>query len=766
MADLGKAYVQIVPTAKGMTGGIKKELEGAGGASGGGFGAAFASMATKIIAAAAIGKTIKASLDAGGALQQSFGGLDTLYEDAAAGAKKYALAAAQAGISANTYAEQAVSFGAALKKAYDGDTTKAMEAANTAILDMADNAAKMGTPIESIQAAYQGFARGQYQLLDNLKIGYGGTKSEMERLLKDAQAVTGVKYDINNLGDVYDAIHVIQGELNLTGVAADEAKTTFTGSFNAMKASATNLLAAFSLGMDITEPLKALVENAKNFLLGNLVPMLGNIIKQIPMLLGESQSIGRELIQKAVESIKNNAPQLVKSGADLIVQLIKGMTSNAVLLIQGGAQVISALFNAMKEVNWLQIGSDIVAALKDGIKQASAALFGDGATLDGVISSINEKLPDILDKGIEIVTNLVNGIMSAVPFVLESVGKIILSLAKGLIEAAPTILQKGKDLITNLLAGISEGLPDIGTKAGEIIGKFGTYLLQNAPQIIQNGVELIGSLIAGIVKAIPKIIEAVWNLNKSFIDTIKQMDLKTVGQDILAGLAQGLLNAWDMLKQAAKELCDKCINAIKEFFGIASPSKKMMDIAKDLVQGLINGIKNMTASAGAAMLSLSKALLEKMDLSGWVEKGRELGRKIKEGLEQMTDTVGNAASALAEGAKAYIKTGSFTSAGEAIGNALRDGINNSAVGVKAAMQNMVDDLKARAQQAQNAAQSAANVSSILQARLNGSVGTAELYGAAGDEEEILALLERYLPIIAANGNNFDTINRQLGWGVS
>ena len=766
MADLGKAYVQIVPTAKGMTAGIKNELSGAGGASGSGFGAAFASMATKIIAAAAIGKTIKASLDAGGALQQSFGGLDTLYEDAAAGAKNYALAAAQAGISANTYAEQAVSFGAALKKAYGGDTTKAMEAANTAILDMADNAAKMGTPIESIQAAYQGFARGQYQLLDNLKLGYGGTKSEAERLLKDAQAITGVKYDINNLGDVYDAIHVIQDDLHLTGVAAEEAKTTFTGSLGAMKASATNLLAAFSLGMDITEPLKALVENAKNFLIGNLVPMLGNIIKQIPMLLGESQSIGRELVQKAVDSIKQNAPQLVKSGADLIVQLIKGMTSNAVLLLQGGAQVISALFSAMKEVNWLQIGSDIVAALKDGIKQASAALFGDGATLDGVISSINERLPEVLDKGIEVITNFVSGIMSAAPSVLETAGNVLLSFSRGIIDAIPTVLEKGKLLISNLLSGISEGLPDIGTKAGEIIGKFGSYLIQNAPQILQKGVELLGTLAAGIIKAIPKVLEALFNLGKAMGEELAKIDFAEVGKNLLDGLAKGVGEAWETVKAAVKDVCDKVINAFKEFFGIASPSKKMMDVAKDLVQGLINGIKNMTASAGAAMLALSKALLEKMDLSGWVEKGKELGRKIKEGLEQMTDTVGNAASALAEGAKAYIKTGSFTSAGEAIGNALRDGINNSAVGVKAAMQNMVDDLKAKAQQAQNAAQSAANVSRIIHAQMNGAVGTAELYGAAGDEEEILALLERYLPIIAANGNNFDTINRQLGWGVS
>lgn len=168
MPDLGKAYVQIVPSAKGMGNGIKKELEGTGAESGGGFGSAFASAAKKIIAVAAIGKAVKASLDAGGAMQQSFGGLETLYGDAAEAAKNYAYEAAKAGISANDYAEQAVSFGAGLKAAFGGDTTKAVEAANTAILDMADNAAKMGTPIESIQNAYQGFAKQNYTMLDNL----------------------------------------------------------------------------------------------------------------------------------------------------------------------------------------------------------------------------------------------------------------------------------------------------------------------------------------------------------------------------------------------------------------------------------------------------------------------------------------------------------------------------------------------------------------------------------------------------------------------
>ena len=229
--EIAKAYVQIMPSAKGIKGELTKEmggdLEAAGKSGGDKLGGSLVSTLKKVVVAAGIGKIVSDALSAGADIQQSFGGLDTIYGEAADAAKEYAYQAAQAGISANDYAEQAVSFGASLKQAFEGDTTKAVEAANTAIMDMTDNAAKMGTPIENIQSAYQGFAKQNYTMLDNLKLGYGGTKTEMERLLEDAQKISGVEYNIDNLGDVYDAIHVIQQDLGLTGVAAQEASTTF-----------------------------------------------------------------------------------------------------------------------------------------------------------------------------------------------------------------------------------------------------------------------------------------------------------------------------------------------------------------------------------------------------------------------------------------------------------------------------------------------------------------------------------------------------------
>ena len=323
--ELGKAYVQIIPSAEGISGSISKAIGGEATSAGKSAGMNIAGAIKGMIAAAGIGAAIKSSLEAGGNLQQSFGGLDTIYGEAADAAKNYAAEAAKAGISANSYAEQAVSFGASLKQAFEGDTTKAVEAANTAIMDMADNAAKMGTPIENIQNAYQGFAKQNYTMLDNLKLGYGGTKQEMERLLADATKLSGVEYNMDNLGDVYDAIHVIQEDLGLTGVAAAEASETFTGSLGAMKASAENLMANLALGNDITGDIQTLMGNIQTFVVGNLAPMIGNILSALPELLSGAGS----MIIQALNIVSNNAGEIVQMGIDSVVSLVQALVEAA-----------------------------------------------------------------------------------------------------------------------------------------------------------------------------------------------------------------------------------------------------------------------------------------------------------------------------------------------------------------------------------------------------------------------------------------------------
>lgn len=317
---LGTAYVQIVPSAQGIAGSISNVLSGEAKAAGTETGSKIGNFAkgalAKVAISAAVIKTVKSALDEGAKLQQSYlGGVDTLYGSAAEGVRAYAREAAQAGISMNTYSEQAVSFGAALKQAFGGDVTKAAEAANTAILDMADNSAKMGTDITSVQMAYQGFAKQNYTMLDNLKLGYGGTKTEMERLLADAEKLSGQDYSIDNLGDVYEAIHVIQGDLGLTGVAAQEASETFSGSFNAMKASAQNLLGSMALGENIAPAMTQFASSASSFLFKNLLPMLATFFRNIPIAV--------------LTFIKEGIPQLLSGISTIITQVANNLTSMA-----------------------------------------------------------------------------------------------------------------------------------------------------------------------------------------------------------------------------------------------------------------------------------------------------------------------------------------------------------------------------------------------------------------------------------------------------
>lgn len=391
--DLGKAYVQIVPSAQGISGSISKLLGGesasAGKSAGNNIVGNIVSTIKKMIPAAAIGKLLFDSIQSGAALEQSYiGGLDTLYGDAADKMRECAIAAAEAGISANSYAEQAVSFGAALKQSF-GDAENAEqlagEAANLAILDMADNAAKMGTDLSSIQNAYQGFAKQNYTMLDNLKLGYGGTKTEMQRLLKDAQKLTGVKYDINNLADVYSAIHVIQKDLGIAGVAADEASTTLSGSFGAMKAAAENFLGSLALGENVAPALSTLVSSASTFLFDNLIPAVANVLSSLPDAIGQAitefaPQLGEkalDLITRFCEYLYNNFPAMIQSGLEMIRKLTEGFPEafpDLVLMVTDVVLKIGeTIWDNMDTI--LQIGVDIIEGLIRGILSAAGRLI-------------------------------------------------------------------------------------------------------------------------------------------------------------------------------------------------------------------------------------------------------------------------------------------------------------------------------------------------------------------------------------------------------
>lgn len=517
MADLGKAYVQIVPSAKGISSSIQKELSGAGGAgesAGQSIGSKLLGGLKKVFAVAAVGKVLKDAFEAGGNLEQSFGGLDTIYGDASAAAKEYAVQAAQAGISANSYAEQAVSFGAALKQAYGGDTQAAMEAANTAIMDMADNSAKMGTDIGSIQAAYQGFAKQNYTMLDNLKLGYGGTKTEMERLLADAEKLSGVKYDINNLGDVYDAIHVIQGELGLTGVAASEAETTLTGSFGALKASWTNLLAAMTTGEGLEAAMANLGKSAGNFL-KNVVRMAGNILNQLPALIsGIFNTIG---------------PGIMPIATGIIQHLLTGISTGLPQLLTGGMNMILTL-----------------------------------------VQGLATALPQLVTIATTFIPTVITGIIGALPQLLTTAGQIITTLMQGIVTSLPQLLSGGLQALMQFIAGI----------------------LENLPQILETGITLIGELAAGAISAIPTFLMMIPELFKQAVDAFNSVNWAGIGSDIINGIINGIRNAGSALFQSLKELASSALEAAKGALQIGSPSRLFAnEVGQWIPAGIAVGIE-------------------------------------------------------------------------------------------------------------------------------------------------------------------------------
>ena len=436
--ELAKAYVQIVPTTKGITQSLNREMSGAGTSAGTAAGSKLVSAIKGALAAAGIGEALKAVLSEGSALQQSLGGVETLFKDSAgrviANAEK---AYKTAGVSANEYMQQVTSFSAALLQGLGGDTEAAAAAADTALIDMADNANKMGTSMELIQNAYQGFAKQNYDMLDNLKLGYGGTKAEMERLLADAQAVTGVKYDISNLADVYAAVHVIQQELGITGTTAVESASTFSGSMASMVAAAKNVMANLMLGNDMTASLSALTETLLIFVQNNLMPALGNIVATLPQVIGQMMpqllSLGQQVILNVASGITAAAPQLLPSATSAVLDWI----DQAVAMVP---DILSA-------------GADMLTALADGIMASLPILVERAPVIVGdLVEGITDSIPKLASAAIDIIMGLVDYLLQPgnIGKLITGAYNIVASLASGLIKAQGALLQAGLQLITGL----------------------------------------------------------------------------------------------------------------------------------------------------------------------------------------------------------------------------------------------------------------------------------------------------------------------------
>lgn len=468
--ELAKAYVQIVPSAEGIQGSISHimggEASSAGESAGTLLGTKLVGTLKKVIAAAGIGKVISDSLNLGGALQQSIGGIETLFGAGGRSIEEYAKSvgksvdavkdeyaslmqsqqtvfnnAAQAyrtvGLSANEYMEQTTSFAASLLSSVSKDTNAAAQLANMAMVDMADNANKMGTDMASIQNAYQGFAKQNYTMLDNLKLGYGGTQAEMQRLLTDAEKLSGVHYELGNLADMYSAIHVIQTDLDITGTTAKEAATTLTGSFAAMKAAAQNVLGDWSTGADLTAPMQALADTARTFLQGNLLPMIGNVLAGIPQLVyglvPEVLQTGTELVSSLAAGFAQGIPAFLSTALPQLLSFTEELRANAGQFVDAGLNCITQLLNGL------------IAGLPQLIAYVPDIIIN-------IAGIINDNMPKILAQGVSIIVQLIAGIIQAVPALLANWKKILQAVLS--VISAINWLNIGKNILTSVANGV------------------------------------------------------------------------------------------------------------------------------------------------------------------------------------------------------------------------------------------------------------------------------------------------------------------------
>lgn len=640
--ELGKAYVQIIPSAKGISGMIQKEMGGevasAGVSAGESLGSKMMGAVSGVIAAAGIGQAIGASINEGAALQQSLGGIETLFKDSADKVKGFANEAYKTtGLSANAYMENVTGFSASLLQSLGGDTDKAAETANMAMIDMSDNANKMGTSMESIQLAYQGFAKQNYTMLDNLKLGYGGTKQEMQRLLSDAEKLTGVKYDMNNLSDVYSAIHAIQENLDITGTTAREAATTFTGSFESMKAAAQNVLGKLSLGEDIQPALQALMETTSTFLFGNLIPMIGNILKQIPnLILGGIKGVFSGIFGEGLGSIMGGIVTALGSAflAFKAFSAVSGLLSGIPAVLTTIKTAVTGLFTAMS-ANPIGIAIAAIAALTAGLvyfftqtEMGRQIWQGFMDWFSGVWQSVAPVLTEVWNGIVETATTVWNNMMAVVAPIIQAVVDFIRSVwdgislwwteNQGLIQqtfttvwnAIQTVIQTVMPIIQSIIETAMNILaPFIETTWNNIC-----TVVTTVWELIKIAIQTAMDVISGIIKAVMQVINGDWS---GAWETIKGVGeaiwkgLSAAGKAIFDGFAQILSNIWNTIKSVASSAWEGLKSTVLGLIdGLVQGAQQAWESMKQGVSDLVSnvtsifdGIRNIDLwSAGKAIL--------------------------------------------------------------------------------------------------------------------------------------------------------------------
>lgn len=522
------------------------------------------------VAATGVAALTKASIDQYAEYEQLVGGVDTLFKAASDKVQEYAANAYKtAGMSANEYMDTVTSFSASLLQSLGGDTEKAAQKADQAITDMADNANKMGTGMEMIQNAYQGFAKQNYTMLDNLKLGYGGTKEEMERLLADAEKLSGQKFDISSYSDIVDAIHVVQTEMGITGTTAAEAASTIEGSSGSAKAAWSNLITGIA---DENADFKTLTSN----FVDSLVTAGKNIIPRISVILGGiSQlvtSASTTIIPMVITTITDNLPALLQAAVALVGALGQGIIDSLPAITQAAIDILFFLANALIEN---------LPTLIDGIVQVTM-------TIVQMLTS-PDFLTQLIETAILLITTLAQGLIDAIPQLIAAVPLIIGNLLATIIVELPNIIQMGIDLLFALIDGIIKCIPELVAAVPTLIIAFINGIVNNLDKIILAGPQIIVSLITGIIGAIPELIAAVPRIIAAIADTIRNYDWGGIGKNIVRGLKNGIAGMWGNIKSWFSDKVNGLVSGVKKILGIASPSKVFAGIGGFMAEGLGEG---------------------------------------------------------------------------------------------------------------------------------------------------------------------------------
>lgn len=526
-----------------------------------------ASLAAIGAAATGIAALTKSAVENYAQYEQLVGGVETLFKDSSAKVLEYANNAYKtAGLSANDYMETVTSFSASLLQSLGGDTEKAAEIGNMAVIDMSDNANKMGSSMESIQNAYAGFAKQNYTMLDNLKLGYGGTKEEMQRLIDDANALNAAqgnmtKYSIDSYADIVSAIHDVQTEMGITGTTAQEAATTIQGSLASTKAAWDNWLTGT----------------------GSVDALVGTVVNSAKLL---AKAIG-DILPSLTTGISQLVAQLAPEIPPLINQLLPSIIDSIVTLIDSlGSQLPS-----------------ILATILPVITQTAPQI------INTLITALISSLPVIVTAALQLLIALATGISQSLPTLIPTIVEITLTIVQTLIENLPLLVDAALQLITGLAQGLIAARPVLIAQAPTLITSLVSAIVANIPLILSTGVQIIGELIAGIAGSLGDLETAAGDIINTLLDGLAGLvgNLASIGADVVAQIKTGISNAWDGLVSFFEGLWDSLFGGLSVNVGVSGGGGK----------SAASGLEYVPRNNFPALLHEGEAVLTASEAKAW-----------------------------------------------------------------------------------------------------------------------------------------------------